>query len=194
MADEKKRGVGGLEVCKISSLVTVVDTLSVTVFVVALFGGLVRRGNSSTWRRPFLNIRPVRALGSAAEARVGLAESGRDTRRAAPPMLFFVNTTPSFQRPFSLRTLRGHGISGRGRRGVSTPSIGLVVHVGRHSVWLLGAVGDPGHARTAGDRHGAIPAASAIAELTTPSSTALGTSVRGLVDTDLSSVEPEAIS
>ena len=90
--------------------------------------------------------------------------------------------------PFvSQHTLRGCGVSGRSSRRVSA-SVRLVIHVRLHSVRRLGTVRNPRDG-SAGDRHRG-EAASAVARRSASSSTALGTSVRGLVDTDLSSVEP----
>jgi hypothetical protein len=191
----------GLEVCKLlssssssSSSSFVVDTLSVTVPFIALRWRPGSRFTLSSEPRQLgggtPSSRPARDLGSAAEGVVGLAESDRGIRRDAPPKLPLVSTLNSFSSSLASvrRTLRGRGVSSRGGRGVSTP-VRLVVHVRRQSVWRLGAIRDP-RDRPGGDRHRG-EATSAIATRKASPATALGTSVRGLVNANLPSVEPE---
>jgi len=69
------------------------------------------------------------------------------------------------------------------------PAIRRVVHVRRHSVlWLGSAIGN-GHGGTS-HRHRAVSASAAAEALTSASTTASRASVRSLVNTDGTSVEP----
>lgn len=80
----------------------------------------------------------------------------------------------------------GDGVPSRGGLCVATP-IRLSVHIRRHPVWLLSAVSNTGYGAAS---HGHRLVTASTVPRNASSSTALGTSVRSLVDTDLPAVKP----
>ena len=127
-------------------------------------------------------------LGSGAAGEVALVERGQDIRRnwARLPLV----SKPGYCFA-SVRypTLRGNTVSSRDRRRRISTAIRLVVHVWLHSIWLLrGAVHHSLH--VARPWHGSILASAVAPGSSSPTTTAPGAGVRGLVNTNLPSVEP----